>query len=426
MNIYDTLERIENNNFSDTFEKLYGSSENVLCYQKQRYLNAVKCFEKVYPQRNDIRIFSAPGRTEIGGNHTDHQNGCVLAAAVDPDIIAVVSFHHDGVVRVKSEGYDAFTVKLDDLSVQENEKGSAALVRGVIAKFCSLGAEVGGFDIYCTSDVLSGSGISSSAAFEILIGTIVDTYYNENRAGAVEIAKIGQYAENVYFGKKSGLMDQMVASVGGLVSIDFYDTENPDIMSFNFDFEKYGYCLCITDTKGSHADLTDDYVTIRSEMESVAKYFGKEQLRQVDENAFYDAIFKLREKCSDRAILRASHFFSENNRALQEADALRNGDIEKFLRLVNKSGDSSAQLLQNLYSNSKPANQEIPLAIMMSKRILEGNGAVRVHGGGFAGTIQAFVPLKLEKRYMDEMDRIFGENSCRKLRIRPSGGVEII
>ena len=425
MNIRDVLQKIENNAFTKTFQKLYGTSAEVLLHQKQRYLDAVKKFAELYPKRKAIRIYSAPGRTEIGGNHTDHQHGCVLAAAVNLDAIAVVAFHRDGVIRVKSEGYDAFTVNLDDLSIQPTETGTAAIIRGIAAKFSGMGAEIGGFDMYCTSDVLSGSGISSSAAFETLIGAIIDSYYNDSKAGAVEIAKIGQFAENVYFGKKSGLMDQMVSSVGGLVSIDFYDTQNPEIERFDFDFEEHGYCLCITDTKGSHANLTDDYVAIRSEMESVAAYFGKQYLREVSEIAFYDAIPKLREICPDRMILRASHFFSENSRALQEADALKSGNLDEFLRLVNESGESSAQLLQNLYSTSQPTQQEIPLAIMMSKRVLNGTGAVRVHGGGFAGTIQAFVPLELADRYTEEMNRIFGDGSCQKLRIRPVGGVEI-
>ena len=425
MNIRDVLQKIENNAFTKTFQKLYGTSEEVMQHQKQRYLDAVQKFAELYPKRKAIRIYSAPGRTEIGGNHTDHQNGCVLAAAVNLDAIAVVAFHRDGVIRVKSEGYDAFTVNLDDLSVQSGQKGTAAIICGIAAKFSGMGAKIMGFDIYCTSDVLSGSGISSSAAFETLIGAIIDSYYNDNKAGAVEIAKIGQFAENIYFGKKSGLMDQMVSSVGGLVSIDFYDTENPEIERFDFDFEAHGYCLCITDTKGSHANLTDDYVAIRSEMESVAAYFGKQYLREVSEIAFYDAIPNLREICSDRAILRAAHFFAENSRAMQEADALKAGNIDEFLRLVNESGNSSTQLLQNLYSTSQPTKQEIPLAIMMSKRLLAGTGTVRVHGGGFAGTIQAFVPLNLADAYTMEMNRIFGENACQKMRIRPVGGVEI-
>ena len=247
-------------------------------------------FAKLYPKRKNIRIFSAPGRTEIGGNHTDHQNGCVLAAAVNLDVIAVVAFHQDGVIRIKSEGYEPFTVKLSDVSTQSGKTGTAAIVCGIAAKFMDMGVEIGGFDLYCTSDVLCGSGISSSAAFETLIGTIIDSYYNDNKAGAVEIAKIGQFAENVYFGKNSGLMDQMVSSVGGLVFIDFSDTEQPKVEGFSCDFEEYGYCLCITDTKSSHADLTDDYTAIRNEMENIAKHFGKSHLRFVNELLFYNEI----------------------------------------------------------------------------------------------------------------------------------------
>lgn len=425
MVISDVLQSIENKAFSDIFGTIYGTDEAELNYQRKRYAEAVKQFSRIYPKRRDVRIFSASGRTEIGGNHTDHQHGCVLAAAVNLDVIAIVAFHDEKVIRVKSEGYPEDVVSLEELDVHTDESGSAAIIRGIAAKFSSLGTEIGGFDLYCTSDVKSGSGISSSAAFETLIGTIIDSYYNDSKAGAVEIAKIGQFAENVYFGKKSGLMDQMVSSVGGLVYIDFYDTDNPEIKPFDFDFEAHGYCLCITDTKGSHANLTDDYVAIRSEMESIAAFFGKPYLREVSEIAFYDAIPKLREVCSDRAILRTAHFFSESSRALQESEALKAGNLDEFLRLVNESGESSAQLLQNLYSTSQPTQQEIPLAIMMSKCVLNNTGAVRVHGGGFAGTIQAFVPLELAERYTEEMNRIFGDGSCQKLRIRPVGGIEI-
>ena len=425
MNILNTLQSIENNELLKTFKELYGTENEQLEYQRQRYLNAVNTFAKLYPKRKNIRIFSAPGRTEIGGNHTDHQNGCVLAAAVNLDVIAVAAFHQDGVIRIESEGYEPFTVKLSDVSTQSGKTGTAAIVCGIAAKFMDMGVEIGGFDLYCTSDVLCGSGISSSAAFETLIGTIIDSYYNDNKAGAVEIAKIGQFAENVYFGKNSGLMDQTVSSVGGLVFIDFFDTEEPKVESFSCDFEEFGYCLCITDTKSSHADLTDDYTSIRSEMESVAREFGKPHLRFVSEVAFYNDIPKLREKCSDRAIIRAAHFFEENSRAKFEASALRDGNMEYFLELVRKSGHSSATLLQNQYSCSDPENQAITLAIMMSRKLLGDNGAVRVHGGGFAGTIQAFVPVGLVDDYINEMNRIFGEKSCTKMKIRPIGGVEI-
>lgn len=425
MNIRDVLQKIENDEFLPVFRKLYGSGKNSLDYQKNRYYEAVRNFMQLYPGREEINIFSAPGRTEIGGNHTDHQHGCVLAAAVNLDVIAVVSFHDDKVIRVKSEEYSQDIISLSDLSVQSDESGSAAIIRGIAAGFSKMGVCIGGFDAYTTSDVLSGSGISSSAAFETLVGTIIDSYYNDSKAGAVEIAKIGLFAENVYFGKKSGLMDQMVSSVGGLVSIDFYDTQNPEIERFDFDFEEHGYCLCITDTKGSHANLTDDYDAIRSEMESVAKQYDKQWLRAVDEAVFYSDIPKLRESCSDRAVIRATHFFEENSRAKFEASALRDGNMEYFLELVKKSGHSSAELLQNHYSCKNPDAQAISLAIMMSRRVLGDKGAVRVHGGGFAGTIQAFVPLELTDHYTEEMNRIFGENACQKLRIRPVGGVEI-
>ena len=425
MNILKTLQSIENNELLKTFKELYGTDEAQLEYQRQRYLSAVNNFAELYPKRKNIRIFSAPGRTEIGGNHTDHQHGCVLAAAVNLDAIAVVAFHHDGFIRIKSEGYEAFTVNINEVSVKEGKTGTTAIVSGIVARFMDMGIKVGGFDLYCTSDVICGSGISSSAAFETLIGTIIDSYYNDNKAGAVEIAKIGQFAENVYFGKNSGLMDQMVSSVGGLVFIDFSDTEQPKVEGFSCDFEEYGYCLCITDTKSSHADLTDDYTAIRNEMENIAKHFGKSHLRFVNELLFYNEIPKLRETCSDRAIIRATHFFEENNRAKFEASALKDGNFEYFLELVRQSGRSSEEYLQNHYSCSDPENQAITLAVMLSRRFLGNSGAVRVHGGGFAGTIQAFVPINLVDDYISEMNRIFGEKSCTKMKIRPVGGIEI-
>lgn len=425
MNILKTLHSIENNELLKTFKELYGTDEAQLEYQRQRYLSAVNNFAELYPKRKNIRIFSAPGRTEIGGNHTDHQHGCVLAAAVNLDAIAVVAFHHDGFIRIKSERYEPFTVNINEVSVKEGKTGTTAIVSGIVARFMDMGIKIGGFDLYCTSDVICGSGISSSAAFETVIGTIIDSYYNDNKAGAVEIAKIGQFAENFYFGKNSGLMDQMVSSVGGLVFIDFSDTEQPKVEGFSCDFEEYGYCLCITDTKSSHADLTDDYTAIRKEMENIAKHFGKSHLRFVNELLFYNEIPKLRETCSDRAIIRATHFFEENNRAKFEASALKDGNFEYFLELVRQSGRSSEAYLQNHYSCSDPENQAITLAVMLSRRFLGNSGAVRVHGGGFAGTIQAFVPVGLVDDYINEMNRIFGEKSCTKMKIRPVGGVEI-
>lgn len=424
MNKETMVNKLCSGNFDFILKTLYG--ESAVERQRNRYISAIEKFSEIFPERDDIKIYSAPGRTEIGGNHTDHQHGCVLAAAVDLDVIAVVAFHNEGVIRLKSAGHSPNHVNLSDLSVQKKEMGSSsALIRGIASRFHEMGVQISGFDAYTTSDVLSGSGLSSSAAFEVLVGTIIDSHYNHGKAGAVEIAKIGQYAENVYFGKKSGLMDQMVSSVGGLVSIDFHDTENPEIKSFPYDFEASGYCLYVTDTKGSHANLTDDYVAVRSEMESIAAQFGKAILRDVNENEFYSAIPKLREKCSDRAVMRAAHFFAENRRAVLEANALSEGNMNYFLELVRQSGESSANLLQNLYSCSQPTEQAISIGIMLSKSILGRNGAVRVHGGGFAGTIQAFVPAEKVNEYSQEMNRIFGDGSCYILRIRPVGGIEI-
>lgn len=422
----DFTDRLNKGEFDAVLKELYGSSDTVIEKQKMRYTQAVNSFAQLYPNRDDIYVYSAPGRTEIGGNHTDHQHGCVLAAAVNLDVISVTAFHDEGVIRLKSEGYPQDIVRLSDLSVQPEEKGrSSSIIRGIASHFADMGVEIGGFDAYTTSDVLSGSGLSSSAAFENLIGTVIDKHYNNGAAGAVEIAKIGQYAENEYFGKGSGLMDQMVSSVGGFVFIDFHDTENPIIERHSFNFERAGYCICITDTKGSHADLTDDYVSIPAEMKHVAQQFGKEVLRDVDESEFYKSIPKLRAKCTDREILRAAHFFGENERAKLEAEALEQGDTDKFFALVRSSADSSANLLQNLYSCKKPSEQGISLAIMMSKKILGDGAAVRVHGGGFAGTIQAFVPIDKSEEYSRSMNELFGEGSCYILRIRPVGGIEI-
>ncbi len=424
MKINECLKRISDGCLDSLFAELY-TSENV-DFQKKRYINAVEKFSELYPERDDIHIYSASGRTEITGNHTDHQHGCVIAGAVNLDTIGIASFHNENTVRIQSEGYDEISVALNDLGIHENKNSSSEIVRGICAKFAGMGVKINGFDMYTTSDVLSGSGISSSASFETLVATAINCFYNNGQADAVEIAKIGQFAENVYFGKKSGLMDQLVCSVGGFVFIDFKDIENPYIEKVNADLSETGYKLIITDTKGSHSDLTDDYVTVRSEMESVAKYFGKNVLREVDEKIFWESIPDIRKKISDRSVLRAVHFFDDSRRAEEEKNALSENRFEDFIRLVNDSGNSSMNLLQNLYSCKNPCEQAIPLAIMAGKRILGGRGAVRVHGGGFAGTVQAFVPCELVNSYITEMNRIFGDNSCSVLTIRPVGSIEII
>lgn len=423
---YDEFEnKLKSGSFDEVLISLYGAE--ALEKQKNRYLAAAEAFTQLYPDREEFSVFSAPGRTEIGGNHTDHQHGCVLAAAVDIDVIAVVGFHNDGIIRVKSDGYPEDIVELSDMNINEDEFGkSSALIRGVAARFIEKGIKIGGFDAYTTSNVIGGAGLSSSAAFEVLIGTIINEKYNDGKASNEEIAKTGQYAENVYFGKQCGLMDQMACATGGLVFIDFADTENPVVKKQVYDFSKENIHICITDTKGSHADLTDDYVAVPAEMKQIAGYFEKPYLRAVSEEVFYRAIPELRKKYSDRAVMRAAHFFDENKRAIDEADALEGGDIFGFLAIVEESGMSSAKLLQNLYSPKNPLNQEIPLAIMASEKILWGEGVVRVHGGGFAGTIQAFVPDNKLNKYKTEMDRLFGEESCHEIKIRPLGGVKII
>ncbi len=427
MNINELVEKINIGELDETLKKFYGDSKDKIEKQRKRYLNAIKSFRDLYPSREEVSIFSAPGRTEVCGNHTDHQHGCVLAAAVNLDAIAIVAFHEDGIIRLQSAGYEQDHIELDDLKVHQDEKGrTASLIRGTVAQFEELGVHVGGFDAYVTSDVLSGSGLSSSAAFEVLIGTIIDEHYNNGKAGSVKIAKMGQFTENKYFGKESGLMDQMVASVGGFVYIDFEDTTDPIIKKHECDFSKGNLRLFITDTKGSHADLTDDYVSVPSEMKFVAAQFGKQVLREVPEEEFYKKLPQLRSVCTDRAILRAVHYYKDNKRVAMEVEALDNNDFDTFLNLVRRSGRSSAELLQNLYSTKKPSEQGIPLALMLSERILGKKGAYRVHGGGFAGTIQAFVPDELAKEYEEAMISLFGEGCCYNLNIRPVGGVQII
>lgn len=426
MNLTNCIEEIKGERVKNLFAELYGIQNHVIEKQQQRYERAVQAFHEFFPTRTDIKIYSAPGRTEIGGNHTDHQRGIVLAGAVNLDVIGIVSFHDEGIARVKSAGYPLAEIPLRDFTPNSNDDGTTALVKGVIAKFIKKGVKVGGLDMYTTSDVICGGGISSSAAFETLVGTVIDLKYNEGKSTPFEIAQYGWFAENVFFGKKCGLLDQTVSSYGGLVSIDFKDDSSPVIEKIDFDFEKYGYTLCVTDTKSSHENLTDDYVAIREEMKQVANYFDCEVLSEVNEKEFFSFVPKLRSFCSDRAIMRAMHFFAETKRAHEEAVALKNKDIDLFLRLVNESGISSGNLLQNLFSNNTPTEQAIPLAIAMSKSILGNKGAVRVHGGGFAGTIQAFVPTEMVNEYKDSIERIFGDGSCHQMKIRPVGGIEIL
>lgn len=394
--------------------------------QYARYAAVIDAFSELFSGERDIRLFSAPGRTEVGGNHTDHNHGRVLAAGINLDAIAAAAKNDDNVVRVKSEGYPMDVVDLSDLSVQPSELGhSPALVRGVCQGFLNYGYKIGGFDAATASRVLSGSGLSSSAAYEVLVGTMLNYLYNDGKVDAVTIAKIAQYAENEYFGKPCGLMDQTACSVGSFVTIDFNDPQNPEIEEVKFDFAACAHALCIVDTKGSHSDLTDEYAYIREEMESVAQYFGKKVLREVPEAEFYSEIASVRKRVGDRAVLRAMHFYADNARVLKEVDALRAGDFEAFKQYILESGNSSYMYNQNVFSVKKPQEQPVSLALAISQRVLAGRGAWRVHGGGFAGTIQAFVPLDLLDTYKSEIERVFGADACYVLSIRPVGGAEI-
>ena len=396
--------------------------------QYQRFTQVLEEFKARFDEKGtrDIRLFSAPGRTEVGGNHTDHNYGKVLAASISLDVVAAAAKNDEGVVRIRSAGYPMDVVSCSDLAVRDADAGrSRSLVRGMLDRFVQLGYKVGGFDATTASQVLSGSGLSSSAAFEVLIGTLINHLYNDGKVSPVEIAKIAQYAENVHFKKPCGLLDQMACSVGGFVTIDFADPQKPVIGKVAFDFASCGHALCIVDTKGSHSDLTDDYAAIRSEMEAVAGFFGKKVLRETDKQSVLDNAAAIAKQCGERAVLRAVHFFNENERVDKEVQSLESGDFEAFKRLVIESGFSSYLYNQNVFTSKRPKNQPLSLALLVSEEILRGRGAWRVHGGGFAGTIQAFVPLDMLDSYANAMRALFGNDACYVLNIRPVGGVQI-
>ncbi len=378
-------------------------------------------FEKTF-HTIPTHVFSAPGRTELSGNHTDHQHGLVLAAAVELDTRAAVARNGTSMIRVLSEGYPLCEVDLRDLSIRADEKNTtAALIRGVAAGFAQRGCTLSGFDAYVTSTVLPGSGLSSSAAFEVMLGTAINHLFS-GCANAVEIAKIAQYAENVYFGKPCGLMDQMASSVGGCVAIDFADPTVPVVTPVEFDFSACGHTLCIIDSGASHADLTDEYAAIPAELRTVCALFGRTVLRDVPETDFYAAIPRVRAAAGDRAVLRAIHIYDENRRVAAQVAALQRGDFHDFLRYVNLSGFSSQNLLQNVIPTGATAHQEVAMALALARHLLGGRGACRVHGGGFAGTIQAFVPDDMLPAFRTGIDAVLGEGSCHILSIRPVGG----
>lgn len=418
-------QEFKDNRYEGLLEDIY-IDKKLLSYQKERYIKAIEKFQKTFGQK-EVEIYSSPGRSEIGGNHTDHQYGRVLAAAINVDAIAVVAKTDDNTITVQSEGYPMTKVHLDFFEPMQGEYGtSSGLIRGVVAKIKKEGYQVGGFEAYITSDVLNGAGMSSSAAFEILIGSILSGIYNQMKIPEIMIAKAGQYAENHFFGKPCGLMDQIACAVGNMIYIDFANQEEPFVRKVNVNFEDFQYSLCIVDTKGSHANLTDEYAAIPEEMKKVANYFDKNVLHEVQRDEFYRNLPEIREKLGDRAVLRAIHWFEETERVVTEVEALEIGKFDVFKFLVAESGDSSFEFLQNVYSAKDLSNQAVAIGLAVSKVLLRGKGVCRVHGGGFAGTIQAFVPNGEVTKYKGKIEKVFGEGACHILKIRKYGGMKVL
>ncbi len=423
MKITEWKQLVQNGALDERLEFLYGKER--IAAQKERYLSVLDRAEARMGE-GDVRLFSAPGRTEVGGNHTDHQLGRVLAASIDLDVLAVVRVHEEPVIRYYADAFSVQPVDIRDLDIKEGEYNTTeSLIRGIAAKFTQNHYQIGGFDCYAESDVLPGSGMSSSAAFEILIAEILSEVYNDGKVSPVEQAMIGQFSENIYFGKASGLMDQMACSVGGFVTIDFKDKNDPKVRNIPFELDKHGYALILTDCKQSHADLSDEYSLVPAEMKAAAAVMGKTVLSEVTMKDLIANAKEIREQCGDRAFLRSYHFLKETDRVLDEVSALENGEIELFLKHVIASGQSSFMYLQNVYPPAERMHQSLAVGLALSQEMLEGKGAWRVHGGGFAGTIQAFVPLAETNAYISAMEAVFGKNSCYKLRIRSVGGYEI-
>ncbi len=408
--------------FSDMVARLYGRDEGIFPRQQARYRDLLERFTRSFGKPGKgAAFFSAPGRTEIGGNHTDHNNGLVMAAAVDLDMVALAEPTDDRVITVKSEGFPAITVSIQDLAARREDFGTTrALVRGTAYEFAARGMEIGGFRAVVTSNVLRGSGLSSSAAFEVLMAAIMDGLYNGFKLSAYDRAVIAQRVENIHFGKPCGLMDQMASSWGGMIQIDF-GPDPASVQALSCDFTENGYALAVVNTGGNHGDLTEDYAAIRREMEAVAAVLDGSVLRDTNEDALLASLPAVRAACGDRAVLRALHYFDENRRVPQMAEAIQKKDFVAFFSIVNASGESSWQLLQNVYA--RPNEEQMALGIELSRRFLRGDGAARVHGGGFAGTIQAYVPLSRLAAYRQAMDGVFGAGSTTTLRVRPDGAV---
>ena len=406
-----------------TFEKLY--SDNIA--DKTRYDRLHNEFKAFYGKKSNTSFFSSPGRSEIGGNHTDHNRGKVLAAAINLDIISEAAPNNSDVIKLKSFEYN----KIDIIDISEKNKKdseigrSSSLIRGICSKCIDMGYNVGGFDAFTVSKVLKGSGLSSSAAFEILVVTIINHLFNDDKISPIECAKIAQFAENNYYGKPSGLMDQTACSLGGFMKIDFADPYEPTVKTINTNLSEEGYSLCIIDIGDTHSNKSREYASIPDEMKSVALQLGAGYLSQADEDEFYAKLPAIRSTCGDRAVLRAIHFFNENKRVEAQAVALEKRDMKAFLELVRQSGESSLALLQNIYSEGNPKSQGLGIALALSKQILGNNGAYRVHGGGFGGTMQAFVPKEFVNSYKAKMESVFGIGSCHTLCVRPIGSCKV-
>ena len=395
--------------------------------QVQRYRRLFSGFAETFGPCGRAAVFSAPGRTEIGGNHTDHQHGRVLAGSIDLDIIAVAAPNGEGVIRLKSEGFPMDVVELDDLEIHPEEYNrSVSILRGIAAWFARQGCRLEGFNAYTVSNVFKGSGLSSSAALEVLLGNIFNSLFHDGKCTPVQLAQIGQYAENVYFGKPSGLLDQMGSSMGGMVTIDFQDNDHPVVEKIDFDFASAGHALCIIDSGADHADLTGEYAAVPGELKKVCAHFGKSVLREVPEADFYAALPALRRECGDRAVLRAIHIYDENRRVQEQIAALRRNDFPAFLAQVRLSGLSSWRYLQNVVPAGYKEHQEVAVALAAAERLLNGRGACRVHGGGFAGTIQAFVPLDMLEGFKSGMEQVLGDGRCHVLSVRSVGGVRLV
>jgi len=426
MKITDIKNQIKNGELDAKFCSLYDAG--AVLYQRERYLLAIDSFSELFGEDRDVNLYSVSGRSELAGNHTDHNRGKVIAASVNLDIIAVVSQNGTDTVNLKSEGFNQLSIDYSQYCEPcKNHFGtSASIIAGMCACFKQSGYAVGGFDAYCTSSVLRGSGLSSSAAFEDMIGNILNHEFNGGAISNVEIAKLAQYSENVFFGKPCGLMDQVACAYGGIVAIDFEDTKNPRIEKIDFDLSKAGYNLCIVDTGGNHADLTDDYASVPSEMKSVAAYLGKNVLRECELSDVLENAKGIRSECGDRALMRAIHFFCENERVDTMKKALCAGELDMYFEGVLESGRSSFNYLQNVYTTKNVREQGLSLALCVTERFMEGKrGAYRVHGGGFAGTIQAYVPVDAAELYKETMDSVFGDGACLILRVRPDGAVKV-